>query len=62
MAYTLGPSPQSCPHRDVTIPISAQAPSGNFSWVQYGLGQPMVVQGLRVTAPSGGCCAGESCR
>ncbi|PSC69858.1 hypothetical protein C2E20_6670 [Micractinium conductrix] len=38
-----------------------EAPSGNFSWVQYGLGQPMVVQGLRVTAPSGGCCAEGDC-
>ncbi|KAI3428427.1 hypothetical protein D9Q98_007254 [Chlorella vulgaris] len=28
---------------------------GNFTWLQYGMGKPMIVRGVNLTAPSGDC-------
>lgn len=38
-----------------------QTPPAAAPWVEYGLGQPMVVQGVRLIAPDGDCCLDAAC-
>lgn len=62
MRSTTPPTGSGNPHPHPTPPAATQVPAGNFSYVQYGLGSPMVVQGVRLVAPEGECSTGsEDC-
>ncbi|KAI7835937.1 hypothetical protein COHA_010171 [Chlorella ohadii] len=43
-----------------TTGCCVQAPASNLTLAQFGLGKPMIVQGVKLTAPAGECCTDGS--